>query len=284
MRLSVYALIIAGLIYGYYKFQEFEQDVIQSQQQQEAAKQQQQAHFASARAMFKARCEQSGVFIHQTAEDVEGIFLMKLRPEKINYSNQFKLDDPYGRDLGGDAYIRLFLKGHYEANRKGVPIKGSPPKPEGYHYIEAIDPEDGQRYRYTGRVEEPWKTDPTYSKHYSRFVLDKIPAPGKRPRYGVTYDDISTHEEREYWIAGSSLKVIDLETNEVMAERIGYMMDYGQGSRAGGRSPWLFAADNACPSFQRNPLRKLPGGRGASAQPRQTQDFIEQVLIPKLEN
>jgi hypothetical protein len=30
------------------------------------------------------------------------------------------------------------------------------------------------------------------------------------------------------------LKVIDLQTNEVMAERIGYMMDRGQGDISGG--------------------------------------------------
>ena len=112
-----------------------------------------------------------------------------------------------------------------------------------------------------------------------RFVLERVPASEQLPRYGVTFDDISTHEEREYWIAGSSLKVIDLQTNEVIAERIGYMVDLGQGSRAGGRSPWLFAADNACPDFQRfkNPVVRT---RGASNQAWQTQDFVEKVLKP----
>jgi hypothetical protein len=92
-------------------------------------------------------------------------------------------------------------------------------------------------------------------------------------------DDISTREEREYWIAGSSLKVIDLQTNEVIAERIGYMVDWAQGSQAGGRSPWLFAADNACPDFNRNRLRRVPGP-GFSAQAGQTIDFVDQVLKP----
>ena len=115
------------------------------------------------------------------------------------------------------------------------------------------------------------------------FVLDKVPASGLPPRYGVTYDDISTHEEREYWIAGSSLKVIDLNAKEVIAERIGYMMDRRQGDRAGGRSPWLLAANNACPDFHRfpDPAVKVPG---PSAQIRQTQDFVEKVLKPKQGN
>jgi hypothetical protein len=90
----------------------------------------------------------------------------------------------------------------------------------------------------------------------------------------VTYDDISTREERDYWIAGSLLKVIDLQTNEVMAERIGYMMDRGQGNTGGGRSPWLFAADNACPVFGPEKV----GLSRSFHQPSQTRNFVEQVL------
>jgi hypothetical protein len=125
------------------------------------------------------------------------------------------------------------------------------------------------------RIDEPWRHDASYSKTFKRFVLDKNPAPGAMPRYGVTYDDISTREERDYWIAGSSLKVIDLQTNQVMAERIGSMMDRGQGDRSGGRAPWLFAADHACPPFApTNP---------STAQSYQTVLFAERILKPILE-
>jgi hypothetical protein len=118
------------------------------------------------------------------------------------------------------------------------------------------------------------KRDPGYDLNIYQFVVDKTPTEGPPPRYGVTYDDISTHEEREYWIAGSSLKVIDLQSNEVIAERVGYMMDRAQGSEAGGRSPWLLAANTACPKFADR--------HGASAQPYQTLDFVEAVLKPSL--
>ena len=192
------------------------------------------------------------------------------------------MDDPYGRDLGGEGYIQSLTRGSCYANNKGIPIAGAPPLPKGYSYVEAIEPRDGKQYRYTGRIDQPWLRDKRYGEWVREFVLDKIPAPEPAPRYGVTYDDISTCEEREYWIAGSSLKVIDLQTNEVIAARIGYMMDRAQGRTTAGRSPWLFAADNACPSFQRNPLR--PPGHGAATQARQTQYFVEKTLKPKLEN
>lgn len=227
-----------------------------------------------AEAMFQERCKTAGEKIYRTVDNVEGIFIIKVRPTLQNFSNQFALDDPYGRDLGGDGYILTFLRGSYQAQTKGIPKPGSPPR-IGYHYADAVGPQDGKRYRYRGRIEEPWKDDKTFLKGYTRFVINKVPANDPAPRYGVTYDDISTREEREYWIAGSSLKVIDLQTNEVIAERVGYMMDQGQGNTSGGRSPWLSAADHACPSFAPH--------HGATAQAYQALDLAEKVLRPKLE-
>lgn len=261
--------------------------------QADALKTQNQEQLAKAEAMFKERCKTAGEKIYRTAENVEGVFLMKLRPEGINYGDQFKMDDPYGRDLGGEGYIQSFVRGF--ETRQATFAPGSPSR-LGYRYIEAVNPKDGKRYRYTGSMKAVGKQDarayniqvelkrnPNYDLNIYAFVLDKTPATGPQPRYGVTYDDISTREDRDYWIAGSSLKVIDLKTNEVMAERIGYMMDRGQGSRAGGRSPWLLAADNACPTFQRNPFNPIPPGHGASAQQIQTEDFVEKILKPIVE-
>jgi hypothetical protein len=237
-----------------------------AKQRQDAAR----ARYEIAEAMFQERCKKAGEFIYRTAEDVEGIFLLKLRPDGINYRDQYRMDDPYGSESMGEVYLMGFLLGR---NEKGVFVVDGPVVSKGYRYVDAIDPKNGQRYRYTGRIEEPWQRDKRYLKGYTRFVLDRVLSPDPAPRYGVTFDDISTREERDYWIAGSLLRVIDLKTNEVMAERIGYMMDRGQGNDSGGRAPWLFAADHACPRF--------PGG--SSGQPRQTRIFVEKVLYPTQE-
>ncbi len=238
------------------------------------------ARLAKAETMFAERCKKSGEFIHRTADNVEGIFLMKLRPNEINYGDQFKLDDPYGRDLGGEGYIENFLRGR---NEKGS-IAHEHLVSSGYRYVEAIDPKDGKRYRYTGsrkavgkmdatapNIQVDLKRNPNFDLNIYAFVLDKVPALSPMPRYGVTYDDISTREEREYWIAGSSLKVVDLKTTEVIAERIGYMMDRSQGDTSGGRAPWLLAAYHACPAF---PM--APGNHPFKMN--QTRDFAEKVL------
>lgn len=238
------------------------------------------ARLAKAEAMFQERCKKSGEFVHRTAGNVEGILLMKIRQDGTNYGDQFKMDDPYGHDSTGDRYVRSFLVGR---NKNGYLT--STPEAQvspGYRYVEAIDPKDGTRYRYTGNIKEVTRTssilmggDGKATFKTKDFVLDRAPAPDSAPRYGVTYDDISTREEREYWIAGSSLKVIDLQTNEVMAERIGYMMDRGQGERGGGRSPWLLAASYSCPRF--------PVNAGHTDQVAQSRNFVEKALKPSLE-
>ncbi len=221
----------------------------------------------------------AGEFIRRTVEGVDGIYLLKLRPDSTNYDDQFRLDDPYGRDLAGNGYIQSFLRGSFQTESKDMP-EGAPPR-LGYLYVDVQDARDGRRYRYTGRVEEPWQTNKSYLRGHMRFVVANSVAPGPPPRYGVTYDDISTREDREHWIAGSSLKVVDLRTGEIIAERVGYMVDLEQGRRSAGRSPWLFAADHACPSFVRN-FKVLTGNSGPAfpSQLYQTLDFVEKVLKP----
>lgn len=226
-------------------------------------------------ALFKMHCATAGETVKRTVRDVDGIFLLKGRSDKINFSDQFLLDDPYGADFGGDAYFRSFLKATHEPARRYAALLKSPPafdpnEPIGYDYVDTADAVNGTRYRYTAYVDQPGKTDPKFALNYFRVVQQKTPSTGQIPRYGVTYDDISTHDDRVHWIAGSSLKVIDLKTNEVIAERIGYMIDGSQGDTAGGRSPWLLAASVACPPFP---------GRHAY-QSGQAARFVEKVLVP----
>lgn len=231
----------------------------------------------AAQALFQQRCTSAGERIYKTVKDVEGVFLVKLRPSVINYSDQFRLDDPYGRDYLGEGYIKGFLKAHHELRAEAARLKGyafTPREQVGYAFVEADNPSDGKRHRYTAIIEQPGKTDPQYFEDYLRVVMKSHPSSDEPPRYGVIFEDISTTKDRQYWIAGSSLKVVDLLTKEVIAERIGYMIDPGQGNRGsgGGRSPWLIAAHHACPAFK--------GPNPASPQGGQTAIFVEKVLRP----
>jgi hypothetical protein len=74
--------------------------ILESPTKREAAEARDKAR-VKAEAMFQERCKKAGEFIHRTEEEVEGIFLLELRPDDINGRDRYRMDGPYGRDLGG---------------------------------------------------------------------------------------------------------------------------------------------------------------------------------------
>lgn len=200
---------------------------------------------AKAQALFEERCKTAGEKIYKTVESVEGVFVIKPRNEELNYGEQFKLDDPYGYAGTGENYLKLFVRG-----RTTVPAKTgeliSPANVVSYKFAEIADEAGTGFYRYTTAM--PKEESERITRNGGGVVLlTKIPIATRSARYGITWDDISTKVDRENWIAGSSQKIVDMQTNEVVAERIGYMFDIGLGDKTGGRSPWAVARDHACP-------------------------------------
>ncbi len=223
-----------------------------------------QQRYAKAKALFDERCKTAGEKIYRTVEGVDGVFLMNIRPQVDNFADQFALTDPYGHDFGGDTYIASFLWGR---DNKGETWEGD--TRGGFGYVEAIDATTQVRHRYSATVRH--LNNPGNAVE---FLVSKNPTVNDSPRYGVMWADLSTPEDRKLWIAGGSIKIIDLKTNEVMGERKGYMMDAGQGNVSGGRSPWLYAQQNACPEF--------PTIGGADARRRRSsqinRNFVESIL------
>ena len=160
----------------------------------------------------------------------------------------------YGRSLSPQR------RGYINTDRRpgGLP---------GYRWVEVVDEKDGMRYRYTGRYEEPWKTDSSYSKTYVRFNLDRALSTSPSPRYGVTYEDHVIPEERSLGVASSTITVLELKTNEVLGEMTRYAWSPGAPSRAN-PSPWLTA--QKCPPTS-GELSVL------------TRQFADKILIPAKE-
>ena len=216
---------------------------------------------AAATALFKERCKTAGETIKRTVQNVDGVVWMKWRSFDVSdVYDQFKLFDPFGRDCWAEGCIEQLLilpkqNGRFEEEFKQR--KGR------FSFVESVDPSNGVKYRYVGSMKlSPSWTEEGVAKHkrdtgqdvpdYAYlFSIKATPIDRFTARYGITWDDISTREDREHWIAGGSLKVIDLKTNEVIAERVGYMMDRGLGGRGGHRQPWAFAEQYACPEFQK---------------------------------
>ena len=230
-------------------------------------------------ALWEEKCRTvAGERIYKTVPDVEGLVLLKVRPK----AGDREWADPnwpgaaFARENMADGYINTFLGYEYATTVNDLPDQitkeergyiatnrrpGLMDRP-GYDYVDVIDAEDGQRYRYSGRWEEPWQYDKSYLKGYIKFFLDRAPAPDPAPRYGVTYEDHVIPEDRVLGVASSTVKVIDLKTGEVLGE----MLRYAWSTPASGAnpSPWLTA--HRCPDH---------------AVGTDSGKFVDQVLIPR---
>ena len=230
-------------------------------------------------ALWEEKCRTvAGEKIYKTVPDVEGLVLLKVRPEagEREWADPMWPGAAFALEGTGEHYINTFL-GYEEAFASGgVPrpitkeyrgyintsYKPGPKQYPGYRYVDVIDSEDKQRYRYI-LVHKP---RPTSKIGWIDTLLEKSPAPDPIPRYGVTFEDHVIPEERALGVASSTVKVIDLKSGEVLGEMLRYAWST-QASRAN-PSPWLSA--HVCPG----------NTRGASTQTRQ---FVDQILFPRKE-
>lgn len=250
----------------------------------------------SGKALFEEKCRTvAGEKIYRKVEDVEGVLLLKVRPRR----GERALADPmwpgaaFGRELAGDGYITSFLGYEHSASPKGEPVTPAyrgyittdyqPKNPSnlpGYRYVDVIDETDGKRYRYSGSVKVVGRKDtkapavarelqanPNLDLNVYRWTLDKTPASDPAPRYGVTFEDHVIPQERALWVASSTVKVLDLKTNEVLGEMTRYAWSPGLPSPAN-PSSWLTAW--RCPDHA--------VGTGEA-----TRKFADQILMPRRE-
>jgi len=250
------------------------------------------AKIKEAKAYYEDKCEKvAGIRIHKTVPDVEGLLLLKIRPERRSR----ELADPmwpgaaFGREFSGDSYIRSFLGYEYSSSADGSPITPThrgyintdkrPGGLPGYRWVEVIDEKDGQRYRYSGSVKAAGKKnpdayraelerDPAFDMNIYRWSLDKTASPSKTsPRYAVTFEDHVIPEERALWVASSTIKVLEVQTNEVLGEMTRYAISYIHAPHHS--MPWL--NHHICPA---------PSVSSGTA----TRQFVDQILIPKKED
>ena len=182
---------------------------------------------------FNKYClERAGERHLRQVEYVESVLVMREREDasEEKFSDQYWRGDPYGHPyLRKDAELTNLLEADSYGSRKLSPI-------HGFLFIET------KRSDQSGNV--------SYLEHrldLTGFGFLTQEVAQRKSRYGFTWQDISTDEDRKYWIAGSLLSIIDLQTNETVAQRVGYMIDSGFGSRRNGRVPWMMALKNACP-------------------------------------
>jgi hypothetical protein len=240
------ALCILGVIVGI-PLQKTMEEKQRQQALMDAAKQ----RLELAEARFQERCKTAGEKILRSVDEVESFLLTNLRPADISDSSQYDSNDQYGYNVGGESYIRYYLIGSSDFSSR-------------YRFVELIS--GSKKYKFWTPLSasisrQYWirgSTVPIASNSINEFSS----------RYAVEWKDISTKEDRDLWIAGGSLLITDRKTNEVIAERIGYLLDTGLGSTAGQRSPWTWARHRgqACPAINEH-----------------NRAFVEKVLKPTRE-
>jgi hypothetical protein len=248
------------------------------------------AHAFKGRALFEEKCKTvAGEKIYRTVESVEGVLLMKVRPRvsEKEWRDPMWPGAAFALEAYADSYITTFLGYEHSSSAKGKPVTpqyrgyiGTRYQPEnpsnlpGYRFVEVIDEKDGKRYRYTGSIKDVEVKSSILvggdgkTHLVNQYVLDKSPVlTTPPPRYGVTYEDHVVPEERAMGVASSTVKVIDLLTNEVMGELTRYAWSPG-GPSGANPSPWLTA--DKCPGH----------AVGSDAA---TRKFVDQILIPRKE-
>jgi hypothetical protein len=246
------------------------------------------------KALFEEKCKTvAGEKIYKTVPNVEGVLLLKIRPDTKGNELSDKMwpGAAFALESRADEFITTFLGYEHSSRRRGPVLPnyrgyiGTDYQPDnasnlpGYRWVEVIDEKDGKRYRYTSSEKVVGKKDitakgvqmamaknPNYDLNVYRWTLDKELAVGPEPRYAVTYEDHVNPEERVLWLASSTVKVLDRQTGEVLGEMTRYAWT-GAPTPANPR-PWLTAYK--CPAH----------ARGASAA---TRKFVDQVLIPPQE-
>ena len=185
-------------------------------------------------AYFKKLCdEKAGEKIYKTYTGVTSVLVVKPLPpaNDDDHFNQFWYGDPYSASATSQR-ARWAASALTLNSRRPTGIQ------KGLEFVEMkIDVEGGTRYQ---RITRPVSNDQMAKVEF----IDKPVS-----RFGISWEDISTPEDRAYWVAGSRLRVIDLADDSVVAERIGYFIEAGFGSRAGGRRPWLTSRgpNTTCP-------------------------------------
>jgi len=192
------------------------------------------AYEKEAWAYFKKLCaEKSGEKIYKTYTGVKSVLVVKPLPPATDkdHFDQFWYGDPYSApatSVRTEAAISTLVW----ANGPLSPAGRGP----GLDFVELVDPgTDGLVVKYYF---------PQDARDHVKQTVDRAVS-----RFGISWEDISSPNDRKYWIAGSRFRVIDLADKSVAAERIGYFIESGFGSNDGQRRPWLTSRgpNTTCP-------------------------------------
>jgi len=200
---------------------------------------------------------EAGEFIYKTVEHVEGLYLLRLdKPEGSATEHLYALEAPYGRGVGGAHPEEYFVQpalGKYQYLEVPIAIpkfgSDAPKKLKRFYRDEKAHPDK----QYQTAMNGQFKMVP--------YIVAEREVATPKSRYGFTWRGIARSHDRELGIGGGEIIVLDLEANEVLAVRRGFVLGVFEPKRTPGFS---WALGQVC--------------SGAIAKPEHV--FINEVLIP----
>lgn len=193
-----------------------------------------QAKYQAAKAVFDEQCKKAGETIYRTVDNVDGVMLMNLIGEK-----EVRKQDPMWEDAAinliplypytAEGYIDTFLSYDVDYN---VPDQKYHYWTNGYKFVDVLKKNDNSNIdenivtRYT-------KVEPIKDSELNREFQPVNPA-----RYAVILEKNVDTELRKHWIAGATIKIIDRQTNELLAEKSIFAFDPLQGATSDRGAPW----------------------------------------------
>ncbi len=179
----------------------------------------------SAKDYFNTLCQaEAGEFIYRTVDNVDAVY--QIRPRRgastAAIRDRYVMEDPYGYT---DA----------EAGQPATIFLG----PKKYRYFErpAFSTPSAKVVRFFGYDDRDPKS--LKSEYDSKL----------KSRYGYTWRGIKRPRDREHGIAGGELIVLDLQTNEILGVRRGFIMS---GNVRNVRSGIQWEIGAVCPAFKYN--------------------------------
>ena len=226
--------------------------------------------YLAAKAVFDERCKDAGYKIYKTVEDVEGVTLLKVWPDRDLSKDD--LDDQMWEYAGlprmfsGRAYTKGFLywriwdlkTNNYDNYGNGFsePTDLAKNKDDkelnryinlnSYQYIDVL--ENGAYQRYTFR-------DLFQLNAPDNWVSKPIQKPN---RYTIDFENPIIPEDRKWWIASTKAIIKDRQTNELLAEANWYTLHGGQGIKKYSTTGiWDRAISGPDVTGQHNPIQNF---------------------------
>lgn len=163
---------------------------------------------------------EAGEFIYKTVTNIQGLLQLRLRENPTDYELEhlYAIEDPYGHSVGvRDHPEEYFIQpaiGKYQFLE--LPLSKSAKTKEGMSYRRFYRNEKAS-------LERDYQTVVNGKFVRVPYVVAEEEVSSHQSRYGYTWRGIPRPLDREFGIAGAELIVLDLQTNEVLAVRRGFV-------------------------------------------------------------